>query len=212
MPSKETNFISHRVLMSNAIKFRDGKLFIWDIPGAIFSNYAFAYQFGILNHMNNKQGIDAIYWMSFYQAYGASIVIKKKFGIQQKVLENVVGQGEMLGHGKVFIKRADFEKAEIIIEVKSSIAEEFLTVFGVSKKAICHHIRGLIAGTVSYLTGKDIICIEKECIAKGNKICVFIAKPKKDFDSMDEVIKFQTPETFPAPDTLGDKRKLKILK
>ncbi len=203
--------ISKKALMTDSIKFKNGELLIWNIRAMIFSNYSLSYMFRVFDVKKSKEGIDGLYWMSFYQAVGATTVTKQRFGINTRVLENIVGQGEMLGYGKTKINRANFNDCHFIFETQSSLAKEFLSIFGIQKTPVCHHLRGLLAGTISTLTQKDIICIEEKCIAKGNQSCVFIVRPKDEFDMKNEDIKSQVPEKFPNPNDLGYKRNIAVL-
>ncbi|MGM5485025.1 MAG: V4R domain-containing protein [Nanobdellota archaeon] len=203
---KRTGAISKRVLLSKALRFKDGRINIWGIPGSLFSNYSLCYFIRALEVENNIQGLDTFYWMGFYQGHGAALVIKNKFGINKKVLENVVGQGEMLGYGRIFIKKHDFKRCDFIFEVDSSIAEQYRSVYGKSDKGVCYHFMGLFAGTVSCLLNKDVSCVEKKCMAKGDKFCIFRVKETHEFDEKD------LPKKMPSPERLGDKKTTKMLR
>jgi len=209
--SKNIGAISEKALLNKSIEFKDGELHIWNIRASIFSNYSFAYLFNVFNSLNLKEGVDAVFWMCYYQAMGAAFVTKQRFGIDKKILENVVGQGEMLGYGKTSIKVADFSKCYFVFETDSSIAKEQVSVFAPAKIPLCHHIRGLLAGTTAFLTNKDMVCVEEKCIGKGDSKCVFIVKERSEFDLKNNDFAFQIPKKLLTPEELGDKRHIKIL-
>jgi len=202
--------ISKKVLLNKSLTFKNGELAIWNIRGMIFSCYSLIFLFKSLDKMNCQKGLDAIYWMGFYQGFGATTVTQKRFGIKSKVLENVVGQGEILGYGKTLINVANFDKCYFVFEVQSTLAKEYLMVYGGSKTAVCHHFRGLFAGTIFALTGKEVICVEESCIGNMKKFCLFTVKEKSKWDL--KKIKDQIPMKFPNPQELGDHTVETILK
>lgn len=203
--------ISKRAILTKSIQFKEGELNIWNIRALVFSAYGMASLLGIYTLKEEKVGIDFTYWMCFYQAIGASLVVQKRFGIKKQILENVVGQGEMLGYGITTIKRANFKDCHFLFETNSSVAKEYKEKFAVSKQPICHHIRGLLAGTISFLTQKEVFCFEETCIAKGDKVCSFVVKETSAFKKISALQKLQIPLNKFEPSELGDNRLSKIL-
>jgi predicted hydrocarbon binding protein len=70
-----------------------------------------------------------------------------------------------------------YDKVKTVLTVKDSpIALEY----GQSNRAVCHAIRGLIAGFAEYITGLKRECIEVLCKAKGDDHCEFIVAAPED--------------------------------
>ena len=68
----------------------------------------------------------------------------------------------------------DQNKALFIVR-DSPIAESY----GKSERAVCHQIRGLIAGFAEYFTGQKREAVEVKCTAKGDDYCEFlVASPE----------------------------------
>lgn len=85
----------------------------------------------------------------------------------------------LAGLGKMKVSHWDAEKKEMIYKIENSrIAEEYGNV----GRAVDHIARGWFAGAACIFFGADVDAVETKCIAKGDKYCEFIIKPKKDFD------------------------------
>lgn len=64
-----------------------------------------------------------------------------------------------------------FDKTKAIFTVRESpIAESY----GISDRAVCHQIRGLIAGFAEFFTGQKRDSVEVMCRAKGDDHCEFL--------------------------------------
>ena len=66
----------------------------------------------------------------------------------------------------------------VVVLLNSFEAESILKHFGKQDEPSCHITRGVLAGNWSVVLGKDAVGVEVECMAKGDKCCTFILKPK----------------------------------
>jgi len=72
------------------------------------------------------------------------------------------------------ITKLDNKKKEASIEIlDSSIAFEKLKK-GKSKETVCTINEGVLAGIFSHIFGKDVDCVEKSCLAKGDEFCIYV--------------------------------------
>jgi predicted hydrocarbon binding protein len=120
--------------------------------------------------------------MLLYEAYkeagrtGAEI-IRKSLGIERlRSDKHILMAIDMVGGaawGKW--KLAEFDKFTTkFIVFNSPIAE----LYGESKRAVCHPIRGILAGFAEIFTGQKRECVEFRCKAKGDANCEFaVAAP-----------------------------------
>ena len=58
-------------------------------------------------------------------------------------------------------------------------AEQHLLHFGRSDEPICHALVGFASGWMSRVHGREIVCIEDQCVAKGDPTCHFVGKPRE---------------------------------
>jgi len=88
------------------------------------------------------------------------------------------------------IKVVKIDRTKKVYQVEAHNSSEALA-YGKSDLPKDHFIRGCFAagGTVIFDTACD--CVEKNCIAKGDKFCEFIVKPTDTFDKTDPLVKNQ---------------------
>jgi len=122
--------------------------------------------------------------------YNASkTVAKKRFhdmvsdmrGADLNVLKEILDHLSMCGFGLFMINR--FGKETIIYLKNSSNALKHR-----SHKPVCYVTSGYLAGIMELITGRECVCIEESCIAKGDRVCIFRvrsfaakAEPVKDW-------------------------------
>jgi predicted hydrocarbon binding protein len=116
--------------------------------------------------------------MLLYEAYkeagrtGAEI-IRKSLGVDRlRSDKHILRALDMIGAsawGKW--KLTEFDKFKTIFIVNNSPIAE---LYGESKRAVCHPIRGMLAGFAEIFAGKKRECVEFMCKAKGDEHCQFI--------------------------------------
>jgi predicted hydrocarbon binding protein len=197
--------IMQRILATRAIKLKDGKLRIWGIPAAIYSLFSICYITRLLE--KGYAGKDVLYWAGYHQSVGATRMMTKRFGYKKKIIENVAAHSTMLGLGAIDPVVINFKKKLFVFRQKSECALEYLKEYGLQSKPACHFLRGQCAGTLDELfKNEKFVVLETKCMAKGDRICEIVAKPKKEWDARDINLKEQLPEPLPSPEELGYRR------
>ncbi len=116
--------------------------------------------------------------------------MRKYFSAKKMDLEkwgiNVIS---LAGYGIPRVIDIDHENKRMIQELgNSTVAEEYGNV----GRCVDHMFRGYIAGVARlFFEGSDVDCVEILCKSKGDKICQFVIKPKKDFDQSNPLVKKQ---------------------
>lgn len=67
-------------------------------------------------------------------------------------------------------------------------AEQHLNQFGRSEEPACFALIGFASGWLSHVHGREIVCIEDQCVARGDPHCHFIGKPREAWG--EEVTKY----------------------
>jgi predicted hydrocarbon binding protein len=71
----------------------------------------------------------------------------------------------------------EFDKTKATFIVRNSpVAESY----GKSNRAVCHQIRGMIAGFAEFFTGQKRECVEVMCKSKGDDRCEFLVAAPED--------------------------------
>ncbi len=155
-------------------------------------------------HLRYQNGVER------YLGYGARRIVynaaktiaRKRFcemvrglkGADWNVMKRVLEHISLCGYGLFEIKR--FGKETMINLRNSSNASKHR-----SDRPVCYVMAGYLAGIMELITGKECLCIEEKCIAKGDGICTFSIRvmPEKA-ESVRECWKSKVPkdveETF----------------
>jgi predicted hydrocarbon binding protein len=121
-----------------------------------------------------------------YMGRGAGIIVynaskniaKKRFyelvkglkGKPDEVMRNILEHLSMCGYG-LFEIRGFGE--ETLVEVRNS----FNAIKYKSEMPKCYMMAGTLAGIMELITGKECLCMEEECAAKGDRVCTFRITP-----------------------------------
>jgi predicted hydrocarbon binding protein len=79
--------------------------------------------------------------------------------------------GGEIGWGRFEVEKLDTEGKELIVVVRDSA---FAEAYGSSDKAVCHMIRGVMAGMAAGIFGTEVSSEETLCRAKGDEVCRFV--------------------------------------
>ena len=117
------------------------------------------------------------------------IEMNKQFKLKQS---EVIKWGSeivtLAGWGEAIIKKEDILSQTVIFDLNNSVVVKF---YGKSKCAVDHLFRGLLAGAMCVVFNEDMEAVEMYCVAKGDKNCEFIVKPRKKFDLSNPTVKMQ---------------------
>ncbi|MEM5772708.1 MAG: hypothetical protein QXL86_00545 [Candidatus Aenigmatarchaeota archaeon] len=108
---------------------------------------------------------------------------KERYKIQnydkRKLLEFVMDSANILGYGKIVIKKISFKEkiCDVIVE-NSTIAEKYKTIKNNLSEPVDDYICGMIKEGTSAFFGVEMEVNEIKCLAKGDPYCEFIAVPK----------------------------------
>jgi predicted hydrocarbon binding protein len=99
-----------------------------------------------------------------------------KMGSEEGMIKALQSLFEIFGLGKMNITDLDNKNKAAAIQVTdSTIALQELKK-GKKKEVKCTITAGVIAGIFSHIFKKDVDCVEKKCLAKGDDICVFMVQ------------------------------------
>lgn len=87
----------------------------------------------------------------------------------EEIFKAAVNHLSITGWGKFNILEGDIKSGRIRVESFSI----FATNYGKSNYPVCVIVEGILQGILEELTALNCTCIEKECIAKGDKQCKF---------------------------------------
>jgi predicted hydrocarbon binding protein len=111
----------------------------------------------------------------FQGGYQGGHLSAKKYKEMQNLSDSetisfMMTMGAEIGWGNFQLIEYDFEIRKLQIRVKNSA---FAEAYGDSAEVVCHLISGVLSGLATVLFARNCIGSEIECLAKGDKHCVF---------------------------------------
>ncbi len=212
MAFKPPPAILQRVMKFKAIKHKEGKFLLWDIPCFISELYTFIYLQRLLEkELGVKKTADILYSMGYLQAEKGIKMVTDRFGYaktisdKKKLMEFNLGQSEMVGMGQFEIIRLDFEDEILIIKGNPPAAHEYKRFFGTQKNPVDYFVRGSLGATGKLSFNKRCLCVETMCTAMGKQYCEFMVKPIDKWDKNDPIYKSQSIDRIRSMKDLGAK-------
>jgi predicted hydrocarbon binding protein len=103
--------------------------------------------------------------------------LSKRIGKDEEgIIKTLQGLFELYGLGSMQIVNLDNKNKQATINIRnSSVALEQLKRKKV-KYTACTIIEGILAGMFSYIFNKDVDCVERKCMAKGDEACMFVVE------------------------------------
>jgi predicted hydrocarbon binding protein len=95
-----------------------------------------------------------------------------------ETIEFMMTMGAEIGWGHFKSDEYDFAEKKLQISVENSA---FAEAYGNSDEGVCHLISGVLSGLATVLFARNCIASETECLAKGDKHCVFHISEKSGF-------------------------------
>jgi len=103
-------------------------------------------------------------------------LLSKRYQLKGDTLSSALVQAtKALGWGQV--EAFTIDKDRLVGKVKVRSCFEALLKFDRNDK-VCHWTRGIVAGFLSEVIGKQVEAVELKCAAAGDEICEFEIKPK----------------------------------
>ncbi|MDO8627702.1 MAG: 4-vinyl reductase [Candidatus Diapherotrites archaeon] len=179
-----------KLLIQNQLKLEENAVSLFGHRMSILPSYGFV-ELQKKLHDENLENISyrvfkkvSTAWITdfknHFQSKGEDLVV------WAKNLSNLTGWGEF---DLVEINQKKFHY-EVVLK-NSAVAETIFHEQGLVEKPADDLFRGLIAGSLSVISGKDLDAVETQCVANGFNECRFEVRPLKDFNLKNHKVKAQ---------------------
>jgi predicted hydrocarbon binding protein len=133
-----------------------------------------------IEELSRKGAQDAL----FQGGYQGGYLSAKKFREMQNLSDSetinfMMTMGAEIGWGHFHLIEYDFENCKLQIKVENSA---FAEAYGDATEGVCHLINGVLSGLATVLFGRNCKGSEIECLAKGDKYCVFHISENRGFE------------------------------
>jgi hypothetical protein len=142
-----------KILRFHALRWSNGKLSLFNIPGFFHAVYVNVYQQKLMEKLHGEKATaDFFYSVGKFQGIQGFRTIARNFGFdkvvrnKRKLLEMQTEQSSVVGLGNLRWVRIDLNKQLFVFRGRSIFAEEYKSFFGLQEKPVCHLIRGMTAG------------------------------------------------------------------
>jgi predicted hydrocarbon binding protein len=120
---------------------------------------------------NRKTAQDALFQGGYQGGYLSAKKFKETQNLSDReAIDFMMTMGAEIGWGHFQLIDYDSESCKLQIKVENSA---FAEAYGDSTEGVCHLINGVLSGLAAVVFGRNCKGIETECVAKGDKNCVF---------------------------------------
>jgi predicted hydrocarbon binding protein len=118
-----------------------------------------------------KGAQDALFQGGYQGGYLSAKKFKEMHNLSDReTIDFMMTMGAEIGWGHFQLIEYDFKNRKLQIKVENSA---FAQAYGNAKQGVCHLINGVLSGLATVLFGRNCMGSETECLAKGDKHCIF---------------------------------------
>lgn len=167
--------VMSKLLMSNQIKFTDGRLILFERDIFFIPTAAFVQILKILIDTKNEEVL-------YRAAKGAGVTWFKNMSLaypgmkQTEAINWGMDIVTLAGWGKISLNSINLDSKNSIFVMTDSLVAK---LYGKTNCSVDHLFRGLVAGAVSYILNQEVDAFETHCVAKGDPVCRFTVSPVK---------------------------------
>lgn len=161
-----------KLLLSRKIEIDDGEFKIFDKNFLFGSLKSFVF---LREEMKKEKSLDVLYRFGEEISKEIYDYIKKFGGGKEEILRFWLNMINLAGFGAIEIVEVKDKERMAVINCDNSPLAEHYSKTG-KKDKVDEILAGMIGGFFSRWFGKNVVCEEVTCIAKGNRYCQFKVK------------------------------------
>jgi predicted hydrocarbon binding protein len=173
--NKVSEFFFH-LAQYGGVNFKDGVLYLWLNPTVLIPVSSFAVFQKECEKICGKDFDFFLYWLGKITGKNSSIVLNKRYGFKLEDLPSFLNGATQDGFGYMEIGKVNvtsYPKNGIVFGKDNPFSDAVVKKYGVQKNPIDFYICGVLTGGTEPLFGINIHGSESECLAKGDKRCVY---------------------------------------
>ena len=130
-----------------------------------------------VNASLGKEADDSLFEGGFTGGFLSSKKYKELHNFSDReIIEFMMNMGSRIGWGHFSLEHYDPRVKLLRVSVDHS---PFAEAHGKSLQGVCHLIRGVLAGMASIIFETDCTSVETECLAKGDRWCLFVVESRE---------------------------------
>jgi predicted hydrocarbon binding protein len=121
----------------------------------------------------------AFYDMGYRTSEQLMDVLAQRAQQPEQIFRYFVETYKQSGYGDIEVVSFDIEKPEAVLRGTNLFEAKVAQEAGIyrSPRTVDHYSRGMFAGVMSALTGKEVVCEEMACEHRGDGYCEFVILP-----------------------------------
>ncbi len=162
--------IATSLILSNRLQFEAGEIKFLGTNVCLIPPEVYLFLYKELENRNQEK---IFYETSKTSAFNWFTNLAEVMGKTDtnRLIESVPKILNLLAYGKVDILKKDLPNAYFEFSLRSPLFPE---LYGKSSKPIDFGFAGLLAGSLSAIIKREMVCYEKECVSQGAMYCTFV--------------------------------------
>ncbi|MBI2953846.1 MAG: hypothetical protein HYY30_06000 [Chloroflexi bacterium] len=178
MAGKEMPRAESYSLMEN-LKLKEGTLTLGPSRVVLMTDQAYAFLLRVI-HENAPHVIKyAFYDMGYRVGEQLMETLKERAQDPEKAFRYFVETYRQAGYGNIEVTSFDLSKPEATLRGSNLFESRLARGADIyrSPRSVDHYSRGMFAGFLSVLLGKEVVCEEMTCEFRGDEACEFVILP-----------------------------------
>ena len=158
------------------LKSDEGKLLLGESRAILMTEQAYVFLLQVIHEQAPQIVRYAFYDMGYRTGQQLMDTLSARAESPEQALRLFVETYRQAGYGDIEVVSLDLAKPEAVLRGTDLFESGLAAKAGIyrSKRAVDHYSRGMLAGFLSVLVGKEVVCEEMACEFRGDPACEFV--------------------------------------
>lgn len=178
MDKKEVPVAAEYSLLE-ALESKNGKLTLGPTRVIIITEQAYVFLLRVIHESAPHIMKYAFYEMGYRAGEQLMAALKERAQDPEKAFRYFVETYRQAGYGDIQVTGFDLSKPEATLRGKNLFESVLMRKADIARspRAVDNYSRGMFAGFMSVLVGKEVVCEEMACEFRGDEACEFVILP-----------------------------------
>jgi predicted hydrocarbon binding protein len=158
------------------LKSDDGKLLLGSARVIVMTERAYVFLLRVIHEQAPQIVRYALYDMGYRTGTQLMEALQSRAESPEQAFRYFVETYRQAGYGDIEVVSLALSRPEAILRGRNLFEAGLAGEAGIyrSKRAVDHYSRGMLAGFLSVLAGKEVVCEEMACQYRGDAACEFV--------------------------------------
>ncbi len=165
--------------LMESLESKNGRLGLGDSRVVLMTEQAYAFLLQVINEHAPQAIKYAFYDMGYRVGQELMGTLKDRADDPERAFKYFVETFRQAGYGDITVTSFDLSKPEARLRGTNLFESGLAKQSGIyrSPRTVDHYSRGMFAGFMSVLLGREVVCEEMACEFRGDGACEFIILP-----------------------------------